>query len=54
MLLVSWETYMWVKKQQLKQDMAQWTGSKLAMEYNRLYSECHYAYLTYMQNVLCA
>ena len=54
MLLVSWETYMRVKKQQLKRDMEQCSGSKLAMEYNRLYSECHYACLTSMQNVLCA
>ena len=46
--------YMRVKKQQLKRDMEQCTGSKLAMEYNRPYSEYHYAHLTSMQNVLCA
>ena len=30
---VSWETCMWVKKQQLELDMEQWTGSKLGKEY---------------------
>ena len=29
----SWEIYMQVKKQQLEQDMKQWTGSKLGKEY---------------------
>ena len=33
-LPVSWETCMWVKKQQLETDIEQWTGSKLG----RLYS----------------
>ena len=28
-----WETCMQVKKQQLEQDMEQWTGSKLGKEY---------------------
>ena len=32
-LPVSWETCMWVKKQQLELDMEQWTGSKLGKEY---------------------
>ena len=32
-LLASWETCMQVKKQQLKPDMEQWTGSKLGKEY---------------------
>ena len=38
---------MQVKKQQLKLDMEQWTGSKLGKEYvNAAY--CYPAYLTYM------
>ena len=32
-LPVSWETYMWVKKQQQEWDMEQWTGFKLGKEY---------------------
>ena len=32
-LPVSWETCMWVKKQQLGPDMKQWTGSKLGKVY---------------------
>ena len=36
-LPASWETCMQVKKQQLKLDMEQWTGSKLGEEYIRLY-----------------
>ena len=48
----SWETCMQVKKQQLKQDMEQRTGSKLGKEYfNSIY--CHRAYLTSMQSVSC-
>ena len=43
-LLVSWETYMWVKKQRLELDMKQQTGSKLG-KYKSIY--CHPAYLTY-------
>ena len=40
---------MQVKKQQLEQDMEQWTSSKLGKEYVKgVY--CHPAYLTYMQN----
>ena len=40
------------KKQQLEQDMEQWTGSKLGKEYVKdVY--CHSAYLTYMQNTSC-
>ena len=36
-----------VKKQQLKPDMEQWTGSKLGKEYVKaVYFHC--AYLTYM------
>ena len=32
-LPVSWETCMWLKKQQLQLDMEQWTGSKLGKEW---------------------
>ena len=43
----SWEICMQVKKQQLKPDMEQQTGSKLGKEYVKaLY--CHPAYLAYM------
>ena len=40
---------MQVKKQQLEQDMEQWTGSKLEKEYVKAVY-CHPAYLTYMQS----
>ena len=39
---------MQVKKQQLKMDMEQWTGSKLRKEYVKAVYY-HPAYLTYMQ-----
>ena len=39
---------MQVKKQQLKLDMEQWTGSKLGNEYVK--AVYHPAYLTYMQS----
>ena len=43
---------MQVKKQQLKPDMEQQTGSKLGKEYFKaLY--CHPAYLTYMHSTSC-
>ena len=43
---------MQVKKQQLKPDVEQQTGSKLGKEYvNAVY--CHLAYLTYIQSTLC-
>ena len=48
----SWETCMWVKKQQLEQDMEQQTGSKLRKEYVKAVY-CHPAYLTYMQITSC-
>ena len=51
-LPASWETCMQVKKQQLKPDMEQWTGSKLGKEYIKV-AYCHPAYLTYMQSTLC-
>ena len=40
---------MQVKKQQLKPDMEQWTGSKSGKEYIKAVY-CHPAYLTYMQS----
>ena len=41
---------MQVKKQQLKLDMEQWTGSKLGKEYVKAVYR-HPAYLTYIQNI---
>ena len=38
---------MQVKKQQLEQNMEQWTGSKLGKEYIKA------VYLAYMQNMSC-
>ena len=43
---------MQVKKQQLKLDMEQQTGSKLGKEYIRAVY-CYLAYLTFMQSTLC-
>ena len=40
---------MQVKKQQLEQDMEQWTGSSLGKEYVKAVY-CHPAYLSYMQS----
>ena len=40
---------MQVKKQELKPEMEQWTGSKLGKEYIKAVY-CHLAYLTYMQS----
>ena len=48
----SWEICMQVKKQQLKPDMEQWTGSKSGKEYIKAVY-CHPAYLTYMQSTSC-
>ena len=48
-LPVSWETCMWVKKQQLEQDMEQLTSSKLGKEYDKAVY-CPSPYLTYMQS----
>ena len=54
-LSVSWETYMQVKKQQLKPGMEQWTGSKLGKGVHQGYilSPCLFnLYAEYiMQNV---
>ena len=47
-LTISWETYIWVKKQQLAWDSEQWTGSMVRKEYDKAVS-CHPAYLTYTQ-----
>ena len=43
---------MQVKKQQLEQEVEQWTGSKLGKEYVKAVY-CHPAYLTYMQSTSC-
>ena len=43
---------MQIKKQQLKLDMEQQTGSKLGKEYIKAVY-CHPAYLTYMQSTSC-
>ena len=51
-LSVSWESWMWDKKQQLEPDMEQWTGSKLGKEYDKAVY-CHSAYLTSMQSTSC-
>ena len=48
----SWEISMQVRKQQLKPDMKQWTGSKLGKMYIKAVC-CHFAYLTYMQRASC-
>jgi len=51
-LPASWEICMQVKKQQLKQDMEQQTGSKLEKEYVKSVY-CHPADLIYMQSTSC-
>ena len=51
-LPVSWETYMQAKKQQLEQDMKQWTGSKLGKAYIKAVY-FHPAYLIYIQSPFC-
>ena len=43
---------MQVKKQQLKLDMEQWTGSKLGKEYDKAVYCCP-VYLTYVQSTSC-
>ena len=48
-LLVSWETCVLVKKQQLEPDMEQWTDSKLRKEFIKALC-CHPACLTYVQS----
>ena len=44
-----WGTCMQVKKQQLEQDMEQWTGSSLGKEYVKAVY-CHPAYLLYVRS----
>ena len=51
-LPVSWETYMWIKKQQLEAYLEQLIGSKLGKEYNKAVY-CHPIYLTYIQSTSC-
>ena len=51
-LPVSWETCMWVKKQQLEPYMEKLTGSKLGKGYNKPGYCCHVC-LTYMQSTSC-
>ena len=51
-LPASWEICIQVKKQQLKLDMEQQTGSKSGKEYFKDV-DCHPAHLIYMQNALC-
>ena len=46
-LLVSWETCIWINKQQLEPCMEQLTGSRLRKEYDRA-DCCHPVYLSYM------
>ena len=48
-LSASWEICMQVRKQQLKTNMEQWTGSKLGSEYSKAVY-CQPEYLTYMQS----
>ena len=48
----SWEICVQVKKQQLKMDMKQQTGSKSGKEYIKTVY-CHSAYLTYIQSTSC-
>ena len=45
-----WENCMQIKKQELKPDIEQWTGSKLGKEYVKAVY-CHPDYLTSMQNI---
>ena len=51
-LPASWEICMQAKKQQLEQDMEQWTGSKLGKEFIKAVY-CHPVHLTYMQSTSC-
>ena len=51
-LFVSWETCMWVKKQQLEPCMEQRTGSRSRKKYEKAVY-CLPVYLTSMQSTLC-
>ena len=46
-LIVSWETFIWAKKQQLEPYMEHQTGSQMTKEYNKA-AYCHPVYLTYI------
>ena len=50
--LVSWETCVWVKKQQSEPDMEQLIGSKLGKEYDKAVY-FHSSYLIYMRSTSC-
>jgi len=50
-LPASWETYMQVKKQQLKPNMEQQTGSKLGKKCVKAVY-CHPIYLTYAEYIM--
>ena len=51
-LPVSWETGMWIKKQQLEKDTEQWTGSKLGKDCDKaVWRHCDYS--THMQSTSC-
>ena len=51
-LPASWEICLQVKKQQLKLDMEQQTGTKYGNEYVKVVY-CHPAFLTYMKSISC-
>ena len=51
-LPIFWEICMQIKKQELKPDMEQQTGSKLGKEYVKAVY-CNSAYLTYIHNTSC-
>ena len=51
-LPVSWETCMWVKKQQLESDMLQQNSLNLGKEYDKAVY-CHPVYLTSVQSASC-
>ena len=48
-LHASWDICVQIKKQQLEQDMEQWTGSESVKKYIKAVY-CHPAYLTYVQS----
>ena len=51
-LHISWETSLWIKKQQLEPYMEQPTGSKSRKEYDKTIY-CYPIYLTYIQGISC-
>ena len=50
-LLVSWETCVWIKKQQWELGMEKWISSKLGKYFKAV--NCHPSYLNCMQSTLC-